>query len=149
MFLIDEYEKITSFRDEYSFLSNFHPCEIVFEGMTFPTLEHAYVAAKTFDKKQREIIRGIKMPGQAKRYGRDKITLRSDWEDVKVSIMRDLVYQKFTKHEILKQKLLNTGDKLLVEGNQHGDTFWGTVNGKGKNQLGVVLMNVRDKLKND
>jgi hypothetical protein len=38
-----------SFHNEYRFLSNFYPAEVSFEGLVFPTVEHAYVAAKTTD----------------------------------------------------------------------------------------------------
>ena len=61
--------------------------------------------------------------------------------------MLDLLRAKFS-NEIMKQKLLDTGDAELIEGNKHGDSFWGQVNGEGKNLLGKLLMQVRNELRN-
>ena len=85
-------------------------------------------------------------PVIAKRIGR-KVNLRADWEDVKCDIMKELLKKKFENAE-LAEKLLATGDMELVEGNNHGDRFWGMVNGVGKNMLGKLLMEVRDDLRN-
>lgn len=71
--------------------------------------------------------------------------MRSDWEDIKLQIMEDLLVQKFAYPE-LKEKLLQTGDQLLVEGNYWGDTFWGVDNKKGGlNHLGKLLMKIREQ----
>ena len=67
---------------------------------------------------------------------------------VKVSIMKDKKKQKFSKSP-LKEMLLETNTKELIEGNNHGDTYWGTVNGKGENMLGKLLMEVRSELQHD
>ena len=47
----------------------------------------------------------------------------------------------------MKSMLLNTEDSILIEGNNHGDKFWGQVKGEGMNMLGKLLMEVRDDLK--
>ena len=72
---------IDSFEGEFEFLSNFFPSPIRFEGMVYPTVEHAFQAAKTMDMAKRKMIAGLPSPGQAKREGR-KVTLRPDWEEV-------------------------------------------------------------------
>lgn len=79
-------------------------------------------------------------PVMAKWNGR-KVHLRPDWEEVKLGIMEEIVKAKFTQHPELKEKLLNTGDRLLVEGGT--DNFWGN---KG-NSLGKILMKVRMELR--
>ena len=140
-------DKIDLFRGEYAFLSNFQKCNIEFEGDVYPTVEHAFQAAKTFDKEERKRILSFASPVIAKRIGR-KVKLRADWEDVKCDIMLQLLKKKFKNPE-LAEKLLATGEAELIEGNNHGDRFWGMVNGEGKNMLGKLLMEVRDDLRTE
>lgn len=130
---------IKEFRGEYSFLSNFHPVEINYEGYTYQNVESAFQAQK--DLSRRGEFKDLN-PVMAKRLGR-KVKLRSDWEIVKVDIMRKLVKCKFDQHPDLKEKLINTGDRLLIEGNTWNDTFWGMCKGNGKNMLGIILMELR------
>ncbi len=143
-------ERIDSFTGEFRFLSNFHPSEVELNGMKFPTVEHAYQAAKSLDGAERDTIRRRQTPGQAKQMGQ-KIKLRRDWNTVKVPIMENLLRQKFNR-EPLKKQLLDTGDKELIEGNRWGDNFWGKVIGHdgnlyGKNHLGRLLMKIRRDLR--
>lgn len=136
---------ITSFQNQHRWLSNFFPSIVSFASGTYPTVEHAYQASKTRDAKQRDQIRLTATPGQAKRLGR-YVTLRDDWDEVKLIIMHNLVWVKFTRHPTLTQLLLDTGGVKLIEGNNWGDTYWGMCNGIGQNQMGRILMNIRDKL---
>jgi len=138
---------IKSFTGEYRFLSNFYPAVVVLDGKEYPTVEHAYQAAKTADEAEREKIRLAASPVQAKRLGK-VVSLRSDWDAVKLQIMEDLLRQKFSIPH-LKDKLLSTGDKELVEGNWWGDTFWGVYEGEGENHLGRLLMKIRDELRKE
>lgn len=82
--------------------------------------------------------------------GRDRSRpLRSDWEKVKDDVMREAVRAKFTQNEHLKKTLLSTGDAALVE-HTVNDSYWGDGgNGKGKNMLGKILMEIREEIKND
>ncbi len=87
--------------------------------------------------------------GEAKRLGR-QIQVRPDWDDVKIETMLLLLRNKFAFYP-LKQWLLNTGDAILIESNWWHDTFWG-VDSKtcqGANVLGILLMLVREELKNE
>lgn len=135
---------ITKFSGKYRFLSNFFPCNIKDDyWLVYPSVEHAFQAAKSLDRKIREcFLNGS--AGEAKIKGR-RVEIRGDWEQVKVSVMKEFLRQKFTQ-EPLKTKLLETGDALLVEGNTWGDTFWGVCNGEGQNMLGKLLMEVRAEL---
>jgi len=85
-------------------------------------------------------------PSEAKRAGRRAI-LRKDWEEIKEDVMYKVVLAKFVQNEELKYKLLDTGSAELIEENNWGDRIWGTVNGKGRNLLGKILMRVREELK--
>jgi predicted NAD-dependent protein-ADP-ribosyltransferase YbiA (DUF1768 family) len=60
--------------------------------------------------------------------------------------MKDILLVKFSIPE-LKEKLLSTGDVYIEEGNSFGDTDWGTVNGVGQNNLGKILMSIREDIK--
>ena len=82
---------------------------------------------------------------RAKRKGR-RIRLRSDWEKIKYIKMYSVCYAKFTQNPDLKEKLLQTGNEILEEGNDWGDKIWGTVNGEGENNLGKILMEIRKEL---
>ena len=137
---------ISSFRDEYFFLSNFYPVEIKLDGIVYPNAEAAFQAQKTLDVEERRKFSMLKNPVQAKRLGR-KVKLRDDWEEVKLDIMTEIVSQKFLQHPHLVEMLLQTGDEELVEGNKWGDRFWGVCKGKGENHLGKILMKIRDAYK--
>ena len=137
---------ISSFRDEYFFLSNFYPVEIKLDGIVYPNAESAFQAQKTLDVEERRNFSMLKNPIQAKRLGR-KVKLRDDWEEVKLDIMTEIVSQKFLQHPHLIEMLLQTGDEELVEGNKWGDRFWGVCKGKGENHLGKILMKIRDAYK--
>jgi len=142
-------DTILEFRGKYRFLSNFYitdtPNIIIYEDMEFATTEHAYQAAKSIDHEDRIMIQMAATPGVAKRLGR-KITIREDWNDVKLNVMRDLLKQKF-KHPELKLKLLATGKIPIIEGNTWGDTYWGVCKNIGTNYLGKLLMELREKLR--
>ena len=77
--------------------------------------------------------------------------LRQKYDYLKRSHNRlgDIRNRLAKENEDLKQRLLATGDKRLVEGNTWGDTFWGVDlrSGRGENQLGRILMRVREELK--
>ena len=137
---------INSFRDKYFFLSNFYPVEIKLDGIVYPNAETAFQAQKTLDVGERRNFSMLKEPVQAKRLGR-KVKLRDDWEEVKLDIMTEIVSQKFLQHPHLIEMLLQTGDEELVEGNKWNDRFWGVCKGKGENNLGKILMKIRDAYK--
>lgn len=136
---------IDSFSGKYRFLSNFWPCDIEYEGIKYPSTEHAFQAAKTLDVRTRQLMSKLPTPGKAKRYGKH-IELRNDWEQVKIGVMREILQQKFSRHEDLEKLLLETGDQELVEGNTWGDKFWGVCDGEGQNHLGKLLMEIRKDL---
>jgi ribA/ribD-fused uncharacterized protein len=133
---------INSFTGKYRFLSNFWPVQVTLDGMVYPSVEHAYQAAKTDSYLLRIVIREAPTAGEAKRAGRE-LTVRKDWDNIKLYRMEGLIYQKF-QYEDLREKLLSTGDQELIEGNTWGDTFWGQCKGQGHNYLGKILMKVRD-----
>jgi ribA/ribD-fused uncharacterized protein len=139
--------KIEKFDGEYRWLSNFWPAMVHLDGVVYPTVEHAYQAAKTADPAFREKIRLLPTPGQAKRAGK-LAPILEDWHEVKKDIMYNLILEKFSE-KTLKEKLLATGDAVLIEGNPWYDTYWGVCRGVGENHLGRILMQVRALLKEE
>jgi ribA/ribD-fused uncharacterized protein len=136
---------ITSFTGKYFFLSNFYPCQVLYEGIEYDSTEHAFVAAKSEDIRDREYIATIPTAGKAKQYGR-RLILRPGWDSMRVQVMRDIVSIKFASHDYLSSALLDTGEEELVEGNYWDDTFWGQCPvGVGENNLGKILMEIRSE----
>lgn len=138
--------KIDSFQGSYRFLSNFWPAEVVYEGATYPSAEHAYQAAKSLSPDERKRIADLPTPGEAKKAG-GKLPRRADWEQVKFQVMEECVRYKFTHHPELKAELLATENAELIEGNDWGDKVWGVSNGEGENRLGKILMKIRAELR--
>ncbi len=136
---------IGPFQGEYRWLSNFWPARVELDEQVFHTVEHAYQAAKTLKPHERLDIVMCPTPGAAKAAGR-KLTLRPDWDSVKLHIMFDLVLQKFWNNLELRAKLIATDGEELIELNTWGDRYWGVCNGVGQNHLGKILMQVRDEI---
>lgn len=135
---------INNFKNKYFFLSNFYESPITYNGLTYRNNEAAFQAQKTLDDKVKKMFIDLTAL-EAKRKGR-RVKLRSDWESVKIQIMYEICAIKFQNNEELGKLLMDTKGQHLEEGNNWGDTFWGTVNGKGMNNLGKILMNVRLQL---
>lgn len=134
---------INRFKGEYNWLSNMASCKpFIVQGITYNSVENFYQASKTQNV-------GIKLkmskmnPFEARNYGQ-AITKRNDWEKIKDEIMLFGLKEKFSQ-PTYKNLLINTGTKDLIEGNYHGDTYWGVnlETGKGKNKLGNMIMDIR------
>lgn len=150
---------IDSFRGKYAFLSNFYPSEISipyrylggYENIVYPTVEHAFQAAKTTDIEWKLRIANASSPALAKRLGR-KVPLDSEWthykrwNDRRQTVMKVFLVKKFMSIPELRTKLADTGDEELIEGNTWNDTYWGVCRGVGENHLGKLLMEVREML---
>jgi len=139
--------KIARFIGSNRFLSNFYSVAIEYEGASYPSVEHAFQAAKTLDHEARRPFWNglLTAGGDAKRAGR-RLALRPDWEDVKLSVMETILRCKFTQ-EPFRQLLLDTGDADLIEGNNWRDTYWGVDDHfGGENHLGRLLMAIREDL---
>lgn len=141
---------ITRFNGEYRWLSNFFRCFVLWDGMTWPSAEHAYQASKTFDYDLRQNICGLDSPGSAKMYGR-ALSLRPGWLADRDRIMLEILRSKFAYGSYLGEQLIKTVGHELVEQNHWHDTYWGKCvcdkhHGEGLNKLGEMLMQVRREL---
>jgi hypothetical protein len=135
-------------KDEYGVFSNFARYPVVLKGKKWPTSEHYFQAQKFAGTEHEESVRLAKSPKEAAQMGRDRtLPLRADWEVVKEEVMREVVLAKFIQHSELGKILLETGDARLVEHTEN-DREWGDGgDDSGKNKLGKVLMEVREKLR--
>ena len=137
-----------SVSDEYGEFSNFAVYPITLKKKRWPTSEHYFQAQKFKEIKDQEAVRKASSPMLAARMGRDRRRkLRRDWESAKVGVMREAVLAKFMQHDDLRELLLSTSDARLVEHTENDD-FWGDGgDGRGKNMLGRILMDVREALR--
>lgn len=142
---INDVDCIKGFVEENRWLSNFYPCVVVYEDKTYKNSEAAYQAAKTLNLEERIPFETMGA-GTSKRKGQ-LVTIRPDWDEVKLNVMYDIIKDKFCRNLELTVKLLETGDKYLEETNWWNDTFWGVCKGVGTNHLGKILMKVREELK--
>jgi len=132
---------------DYEWLSNMYLLTKRIHG--FPSVEHYYHASKTFVDRERQGIMKAPTGQKAKTLG-SFVTLRDDWEDIKLDVMAYAIEKKFRDDEHLKKKLLDTGDKKLVHYCPWGDSYWG-VNKRmeGRNYQGIITMNIREVLHNE
>lgn len=157
-------EPITQFSGRHEFLSNPFSCQVWFEGLLYPSTEHAFQAAKSLFPAERERIAAMTRWKDAKAAGR-RLKLRPGWGQLRRAVMLQVVLAKFTQHPGLAWQLRGTGNRTLIEGNWWGDTDWGAVRPEhphfkpelpwwhygdlalaGHNWLGIALMTVREHL---
>lgn len=140
--------KFYSTKAEYGEFSNFDKNPVHVYGKTWKTIEHAYQAQKTNKPEEQEAILKATTPREARNLGQI-VAMRADWDQVKCSVMKECVKAKFTQHKHLQELLLSTDNEELIEDSQN-DYFWGCgANGKGLNNLGKILMEVREEIRND
>ena len=142
---------IGRFTGVHRFLSNFYESPIEYEGISYPTVEHAFQAAKTRDSDTRQQIANMPKPSEAKAAGNRNGILKdfdpAEWELRKDGVMEELLRIKFQDPK-LKNLLIQTGGAKLIEGNTWGDTYWGVniETGEGANKLGVILEGIRSEI---
>jgi ribA/ribD-fused uncharacterized protein len=135
----------------FGVLSNLYRRPILFEGCVFPTAEHAYQAGKARREVVREWILSAPTPALVAMAAHGLYTwdIVPNWSQIKYQRMRQVLHAKFTQHSDLRDLLLATGDARLVEVgrvNNSVNRTWGEVNGKGRNMLGILLMDLRSEL---
>lgn len=138
---------IKEFQGEYRWLSNFMPAKIILGGKEYPSVEHAYMSAKSDDIEWKDYCSNEQnKPGDVKRQSRT-IKLVPNWENIKVDIMKECLIQKFNQQPY-KNLLIKTGDTFIQEGNKWNDKFWGVClkTNKGDNTLGKLIMEIRKTL---
>lgn len=139
--------KIPHYESSYFLFSNFSPHRLVYKGVEYPTLEHAFQAQKFTDEEIRKKIREAPSPLMAYQIGRSSNGVREDWSDIKLDVMQELLKEKVLQHEEVRKALIETSNEEIIEENPNDD-FWGNgKDGTGENQMGKLLIKVRNDLK--
>jgi len=136
----------------YGVFSNLYKRAVEFEGIVYPTSEHAYQAGKARKEAVRDWILSAPTPALAAMaaHGLYVWDVAPNWAQIKFDRMRGVLRAKFTQHEDLCELLLSTGERRLVEVGTVDNAvnrLWGEVNGRGQNMLGVLLMELRTELR--
>jgi len=136
----------------YGAFSNLYRREFVFEGETYPTAEHAYQAGKARKPQVREWLMNAPSPSllAMAAHGLYYWDIAPGWSTTKFDRMKRVLHAKFSAFDDLRELLLGTGDRRLVETattDSSVNRLWGEVKGQGKNMLGMLLMEVRDELR--
>ena len=138
--------------EPYYEFTNFYPCTVIIDGISWPTTEHYFQAQKFVGTPYLKKIRKLPNARDAFQLSRDPhvaIWQRPDWDSVKDDIMLKALRVKFSDccNTQLRDKLRGTHEKILIE-HTSNDSYWGDGgNGSGKNRLGELLMQVRNELK--
>lgn len=128
-----------------SFLSNFYESFIELDAVVYRNAEAAYQAMKSNDSLVK--VKFINLNGASAKALGKRIELRKDWNDIKLDMMYKIVKNKFMQNSTITELLIDTNDKVIIEGNNWGDIYWGICNGIGENNLGKILMKVREEMK--
>lgn len=153
---LDTDKQVFFYENEFYVLSNFSAFQLRADGFTFDTSEAYYhwLRFSTGDAQGNyeagrvaTQIRQARSAHSAYRFAQEyKLLQRSDWDAVKVDMMRKVIQLKTEQHEYVKQKLMATGNRELIE-NSWRDSFWGWgYHRNGTNMLGKLWMELREKL---
>lgn len=148
---LDTDDIVCFYEQEFYVLSNFSSFTLQWKGIRFDTSEAAYHWEKfpNHPDLQESIRTAISAHEAFKIAQENKDLIRLDWNFVKVQIMRDILFEKVQQHEYVKKKLLETGERKLIE-NSWRDDFWGWgPNKDGQNQLGKLWMDIRSDIRNE
>jgi ribA/ribD-fused uncharacterized protein len=146
----DPQNTVYGFFGPFRFLSNFHVVQIPYNGLVYPSTEAAYMSAKTTDRSIHKLLTQARNPSDARKIGKT-LVLREGWDDMRLEVMEEVNRIKYSQTDYfdsmkLRDMLKVTTPAVLVEANWWGDTFWGECNGIGENNLGKILMKIRESL---
>ena len=139
-------DPIFFYEHEYYVFSNFSSFMLEWKGKLWPTSEYAYQAERFEDEGK---IRNMRSSHEAFKFAQDNKNLQvANWNDIKVGIMKEILKEKVKQHPYVMKKLLESGERELIEDSWRDD-FWGWgPNKDGKNMLGKLWMEVRSEIKN-
>ncbi len=146
---LDTDRRVFFYEQDHYYLSNFSAFMVEWSGRVFPTSDHAYHYAKFPDDHLKQMAIAVASSAHLafKMAERWKQYRRQDWDAIKVMTMREILREKVRQHEYVRRKLLETGDRELIE-NSWRDDFWGWGPQRdGRNMLGKLWMEVRDEIR--
>lgn len=141
-------DPINFLEHRFQYLSPFSAHRIEIWGEVFPTVEHAYQAARIGQGPEREAIKHASSPLAAWREGQKHknnpaLCVGSFDKD---AIMEELFRAKMEQHQDIIDILRESGDRELRKVHEQ-DAYWGTEkDGLGKNQMGILWMKLRAEL---
>ena len=143
-----EKEPIGFYEREYYVFSNFSAFVIMWKGNFCLTSEHAYHTEKFEDEDLKEAIRKTMSAHDSQKLSHEhRDRYRKDWNEVKLGIMKEILREKVRQHPYILKKLIESGDRELIEDSWRDD-FWGWgPNKDGANHLGKLWMEVREEVK--
>ena len=141
-------DSITEFKGLYAFLSNEFEAQVGLEGLVYPTVAHAFQAARTTD---RDLRAQIAKADLSQLYSLcETIDNPPDWSRTRLRVMECLLRDKFLRNRELQRRLLDTGTRNILntyeDASQPSNLYWGVVQSKGQNQVGQLLMQIRKDL---
>lgn len=144
---LDNDNQVFFYEHEFYCFSNFSSFAVEENALVYPTSEHLYHCKKFDDDSIIQEIMQARSAHDAQIVAtRNKDKRRSDWQKVKVQIMKEILILKMNQHLYIQKKLLETGDREIIE-NSWRDSFWGWgENQDGQNTLGKLWMEIRDEL---
>ena len=134
---------IKGFVGGYEFLNNFYEVPFTYKGLTYHNSEAAYQAQKCINDGDKIKFTGVQ--GKTAKFIGQKLAVREDWDKIKIAIMYDVCRAKFKQNKWLMKQLVKTKGLELINENTCNETFWGTCKGIGENNLGKLLMRIRDE----
>lgn len=142
--------KVVGFYDrEFYCFSNFSSFAVKWKGKLWPTSEHAYQAAHFFKTAPALANKIHKAKSAYEAYKLANLYADKDqenWNEIKITIMEDIVRHKLKQHSYIMHKLMQTGKRLIVEDSPK-DAFWGWGPKRdGRNELGKIWMKLRDEI---
>lgn len=138
------------YEHEFYPFSNFSSFAVEWKDKLWPTSEHVYHSERFDDPKRKELIRNMRSAHEAFKYAQaNKHLQRSDWDAIKLGVMKQILHEKVRQHPYVKKKLFDSGERELVEDSWRDD-FWGWGPRKdGKNHLGRLWMEVRKETRKE
>lgn len=144
----DNEKQIFFYEHEFYVFSNFSSFMLEWKGKLYPTSEHVYHSEKFEDESLKEQVRNTRSAHDSQKFANaNKDKQIKDWDKIKLSIMKDILRAKVEQHPYVKKKLLESGDKELIEDSWR-DAYWGWgPNKDGENHLGKLWMEVREEFR--
>ena len=144
-------EVIGFYPREFYPLDNFSSFKVEWNGYLYASLEEAYQAA-SFMGSDEELVEKVKKSHSADEAQRiayaNRDKQRTDWNEVKLEIMEELLRLKVEQNPYVKKKLLQTENYLIVEDSPK-DSYWGWGEDRqGENHLGKLWMKLRNEIRN-
>lgn len=145
---LDNEKQIFFYEQDYYIFSNFSSFAVEWKGKLYPTSEHAYHSEKFDDENIKEEIRNCRSAHESFKLANNyKHLYINDWDNIKVGIMKEILLEKVKQHPYVMKKLIDSGDRELIE-NSWRDDFWGWGSNKdGRNQLGKIWMEIRNEIR--